>query len=30
MRKLVDSMGESLDGFNAGPGGEIDWSAPDE
>ena len=23
-------MGVSLDGFIAGPGGEIDWSAPDE
>ena len=30
MRKLVHSMGGSLDGFNAGPGGEVDWSAPDE
>ena len=29
-RKLVYSMGVSLDGFIAGPGGEIDWSAPDE
>jgi dihydrofolate reductase len=29
-RKLVYSMGVSLDGFVAGPGGEIDWSAPDE
>ena len=23
-------MGVSLDGFIAGPGGEIDWAAPDE
>jgi hypothetical protein len=23
-------MGVSLDGFIAGPDGEIDWSAPDE
>ena len=30
MRKLVYSMGVSLDGFIAGPDGEIDWSAPDE
>ena len=30
MRKLIYSMGVSLDGFAAGPGGEIDWSAPDE
>jgi dihydrofolate reductase len=30
MRKLIYSMGASLDGFIAGPGGEIDWSAPDE
>jgi dihydrofolate reductase len=30
MRKLIYSMGISLDGFIAGPGGEIDWSAPDE
>jgi dihydrofolate reductase len=29
MRKLVYSMGVSLDGFIAGPRGEIDWSAPD-
>jgi dihydrofolate reductase len=29
-RKLIFSMGVSLDGFIAGPGGEIDWSAPDE
>ena len=27
---LIYSMGVSLDGFIAGPGGEIDWSAPDE
>jgi dihydrofolate reductase len=30
MRKLMYSMGVSLDGFIAGPGGNIDWSAPDE
>src|SRR5215212_2316103 len=30
MRKLIYSMGVSLDGFVAGPEGEIDWSAPDE
>jgi len=30
MRKLMYSMGVSLDGFIAGPGGEIDWAAPDE
>jgi dihydrofolate reductase len=30
MRKVVYSMGVSLDGFIAGPRGEIDWSAPDE
>src|SRR5262245_35529588 len=30
MRKIVYSMSTSLDGFIAGPGGEIDWSAPDE
>jgi dihydrofolate reductase len=29
-RKLIYSMGVSLDGFIAGPRGEIDWSAPDE
>ena len=29
MRKLIYSMGVSLDGYVAGPGGEIDWSAPD-
>ena len=28
--KLIYSMTVSLDGFIAGPGGEIDWSAPDE
>jgi dihydrofolate reductase len=27
---LIYSMGVSLDGFIAGPDGEIDWSAPDE
>lgn len=30
MRKLIYSMTVSLDGFIAGPQGEIDWSAPDE
>jgi dihydrofolate reductase len=30
MRKLIYSMGASLDGFIAGPDGEIDWSAPEE
>jgi dihydrofolate reductase len=30
LRKLIYSMGVSLDGFIAGPAGEIDWSAPDE
>lgn len=30
MRKLIYSMSVSLDGFVAGPGGEIDWGAPDE
>jgi dihydrofolate reductase len=30
MRKVIYSMGVSLDGFIAGPKGEIDWSAPDE
>jgi dihydrofolate reductase len=30
MRKLVYSMGVSLDGFIAGPDASIDWSAPDE
>ncbi len=30
MRKVVYSMTMSLDGFIAGPAGEIDWSAPDE
>jgi dihydrofolate reductase len=30
MRKLIYSMSVSLDGFIAGPGGEIDWTAPDE
>jgi dihydrofolate reductase len=30
MRKLIYSMGVSLDGFIAGPRGELDWSAPDE
>jgi dihydrofolate reductase len=30
MRKLIYSMGVSLDGFIAAPGGDIGWSAPDE
>jgi dihydrofolate reductase len=30
MRKVIYSLSVSLDGFIAGPAGEIDWSAPDE
>lgn len=30
MRKLIYSMGVSLDGFIAGPRGEGEWAAPDE
>ena len=30
MRKLIYSMSVSLDGYIAGPGGDIGWSAPDE
>ena len=30
MRRVIYSMGVSLDGFVAGPAGEIDWSAPDD
>jgi dihydrofolate reductase len=30
MRKLIFSMSASLDGYVAGPGGDIGWSAPDE
>lgn len=30
MRKLIYSMTVSLDGYIAGPGGNIDWSTPDE
>jgi dihydrofolate reductase len=30
MRKLIYSMTTSLDGYIAGPAGEIDWSAPSE
>jgi dihydrofolate reductase len=30
MRKVIYSMGVSLDGFIAGPNGDFDWSAPDE
>jgi dihydrofolate reductase len=30
MRKMIYSMSVSLDGFIAGPNGEIDWGAPDE
>jgi dihydrofolate reductase len=29
MRKLIYSFGVSLDGFIAGPAGEIDWTVPD-
>lgn len=30
MGRVIMSMGMSLDGFIAGPGGEIDWTPPDE
>jgi dihydrofolate reductase len=30
MSKLTYAMGVSLDGFIAGPGGELDWGEPDE
>ena len=30
MRRLIYSMGASLDGFIAGPAGELDWSVPDQ
>jgi dihydrofolate reductase len=30
LRKLIYYMSVSLDGFTAGPDGEIDWSPPDE
>jgi dihydrofolate reductase len=30
MRKLIYSMGVSVDGYIAGPDGDIDWSAPDD
>jgi dihydrofolate reductase len=30
MRNVIYSASVSLDGYIAGPGGEIDWSAPDE
>jgi dihydrofolate reductase len=30
MARLIYSMGVSLDGFIAGPEGEIDWGGPDE
>jgi dihydrofolate reductase len=30
MRKVIYSMGVSLDGFIAGPNGDFGWSAPDE
>jgi dihydrofolate reductase len=30
MRNVIYSMGVSLDGYIAGPDGEIDWSPPDE
>lgn len=29
-RRVIYSMSVSLDGYVAGPGGEIDWSTPDE
>ena len=30
MGKLTYAMSVSLDGYISGPGGEFDWSAPDE
>jgi dihydrofolate reductase len=30
MHNVIFSMGVSLDGYIAGPGGEFDWSAPDD
>jgi dihydrofolate reductase len=30
MRKVIFSMGVSLDGFIAGPDGDFDWAAPDD
>ena len=30
MRKLIYSMGTSLDGYIAGPGGDFEWATPDE
>ena len=30
MRKVITSMSVSLDGFIAGPAGEIDWGGPDD
>lgn len=30
MRKVIYSMSVSLDGYIAGPDGELDWSVPDE
>jgi dihydrofolate reductase len=30
MRNVIFAMGVSLDGFIAGPDGELDWGAPDE
>ena len=30
MAKVIFSMGTSLDGYIAGPGGEFDWAAPDD
>lgn len=30
MRKPIHAMSVSLDGYIAGPRGEIDWAAPDE
>ena len=29
-RKVIYSMGVSLDGYVTGPSGEIDWTMPDE
>jgi dihydrofolate reductase len=30
MRRVTYSMGVSLDGYIAGPGGDLDWTPPDE
>lgn len=29
-RRIIYALNVTLDGFIAGPGGEIDWSVPDE